>query len=416
MINVIGVGLDGIESLTSKSLNKIENSSILVGSDRILNYFPKYEGKKVILGNLTQGIEKVKTYYNQGERIVILATGDPLFFGIGRLLLQHFSSENLEFFPHLSSIQLAFNKIKIPWHDANILSIHGRSLDGLIPLLKKGVNKIFILTDSINNPQAIASLYLSLNLTINYSFYICENLGSNEENISIFSKEEINKLISLNTNFSALNVVILIKENEKETQLNLEDLPLIGIPDQYFLSFQDRPGLLTKKEVRLNILGLLYLQPSQIVWDIGAGTGSISIEIARLCPNSNIYAIEKTAIGISLIEKNSQRFHLSNVITVNGEAPFILEKLPLPDRIFIGGSGGNLLEILEFSTAKLTVNGIILLAFTTLEHFYQTITWLKEHKINYNVTHLQISRSVDINHLTRLSPLNPVSLIYVKKI
>ena len=416
MINIIGIGLEDIKELNSKLLNIIQNCSILAGSDRLLKKFPNYQGKKVIFNKLSQNIEDLKIYYHNGKDITILATGDPLFFGIGRLLLQHFSGEDLDFYPHLSSIQLAFNKLKIPWQDANIITLHGRDLEQLIPLLKKGKNKIFILTDTINNPSAIASLYLSLNLPSYYNFYICENLGSDIEKISSFcNQEEINNLTQLKQNFSSLNVVILIRQELKQKEINLKNLPLIGINDENFLSFSDRPGLLTKKEIRLNILGQLHLQPHQIIWDIGAGTGSVSIEIARLTPTASIYAIEKTAIGISLIQQNSQRFQVYNIIPINGEAPAILSELPNPDSIFIGGSGGNLEEILEFCCKKLKINGILVLALTTLEHFYQSLNYLKENNFEFKILNLQISRSIPINNLTRLSPLNPINLISVKK-
>ena len=416
MINIIGIGLEDIKQLNSKLLNMIENSSILAGSDRLLKKFPNYQGKKVIFNKLSQNIEDLKNYHQNEENITILATGDPLFFGIGRLLLQNLSSEDLEFYPHLSSIQLAFNKLKIPWQDASIITLHGRNLEQLIPLLKKGKNKIFILTDSINNPSAIASLYCSLNLPSYYNFYVCENLGSDIEKISSFcTQEEIKHLTQLKENFASLNVVILIRQELKQKDIDLESLPLICINDEDFLSFSDRPGLLTKKEIRLNILGQLHLQPHQIIWDIGAGTGSVSIEIARLNPTSSIYGIEKTAMGISLIKQNSQRFQVKNVIPINGEAPAILNQLPKPDRIFIGGSGGNLEEILEFCCQNLKSNGILVLALTTLEHFYQSLNYLKENNFEFKILNLQISRSIPINNLTRLSPLNPINLISVKK-
>jgi precorrin-6B C5,15-methyltransferase / cobalt-precorrin-6B C5,C15-methyltransferase len=416
MINIIGIGLDGIEGLTPKLITKIKQSSILAGSDRLLNCFPDYQGKKIIFNDLTHNLTQIKDYYNQGNKITILATGDPLFFGIGRLLLQNFIPEKLAFYPHLSSIQLAFNKIKIPWHDSQIISLHGRNLESLIPLLKKGKDKIFILTDSRNNPPAIASLYLALNLPSSYYFYVAENLGSDQEQIYHFSTPtEIKKLSQQKTNFASLNVIILIRQGLKENDLNLTELPIIGIPDQNFLTFSDRPGLLTKREIRLNILGELALKPNQIIWDIGAGTGSVSIEIARLSPTSSVYAIEKTAMGISLIQQNSQRFQVSNVIPINGEAPAILKDLPTPEGIFIGGSGGNLTEILEFCSQKLAIDGILVIALTTLEHFYDSLNWFKCHQMDYNVLNLQISRSVPINNLTRLTPLNPINLISVKK-
>ena len=267
------------------------------------------------------------------------------------------------------------------------------------------------MTDYNNNPSAIARLFLALELPLNYSFYICENLGDVTEKISHFLPEEITKLSNLNHNsFATLNVLILIREAQADN-IDLTKLPLIGLPDSSFLSFRDRPSLITKKEIRLAILGELSLQPNQIVWDIGAGTGSVSIEIARLCPSSQVYAVEKTGMGSTLVTKNSQRFKLDNITSINGKAPEVLLNLPNCDRIFIGGSGGNIVDILNTCSQKLTVKGIIVMAFATIEYQLQAINWLTNNSWQYRLLQIQISRSTPIHHLTRFTPLNPVTVI-----
>lgn len=440
-MNVVGIGLNGLSGLSENVKVIIENATVLVGSDRNLNYIPaSHSAKRIVLGNFQSVIEEIRQHSN--EKIVVLASGDPLFFGFGRLLLEHFSAEQLTFHPHLSSIQLAFNRLKLPWQNAKVISVHGRSLDELISLLKQGEDKIAILTDNINTPSAIAHLYLSLDLPIFYEFWVCENLGG----LSVSDQENFNSLSQVPTDFNVseplsenqenlkfervryfapkdlenetfdpLNVVVLVRQKQQEKQLNLQKLPLFGIPDSLFLTFRDRPGLMTKREVRIHILGELALQPSQIVWDIGAGTGTISIEIARLCPTSQVYAIEKTAMGSNLIEQNCQRFQVKNVTSINGKAPDILSELPNPNRVFIGGSAGNLVEILNSCETRLAQDGIIVLALATLEHLHLALEWLRQKDWNYNLLQLQISRSIPIASLTRLSPLNPVTLITAKR-
>lgn len=410
-IAVIGIGLDGADGLTLTARKIVKQATILAGNKRHLNYFPDHPAEKICLTNLKLGIEMIAQLTLANHSIVILASGDPLFFGLGRLLLANFSPEQIQFYPHFSSVQLAFSRLKIPWQDAQLISVHGRSTDELIKLLKQGKEKIAVLTDSNNNPAAIASLYLALDLPISYSFYICENLGDISEKISHFSPEQVTQLSNLNSNnFASLNVLILLRQLQNDN-LNLKSLPLIGLPDSSFLSFSDRPSLITKKEVRLSILGELSLQPNQTVWDIGAGTGSVSIEIARLCPTSQIFAIEKTSIGSTLITKNCHRFQVNNITSVNGKAPESLFNLPNPDRIFIGGSGGNLIDILNCCQQNLTKAGIMVMAFATVEHHYQTINWLNNNSWQYRLLQLQISRSTPIHHLTRFTPLNPVTLI-----
>ena len=208
-----------------------------------------------------------------------------------------------------------------------------------------------------------------------------------------------------------MNVVILIRESFSKDREYYQNLPLIGIPDAAFSSFRDRPSLMTKKEVRTVILGQLSLQPKQIVWDIGAGTGSVSIEIARLCPSSQIFAVEKTAIGVSLIEKNCHNFQVNNISLISGKAPKNLNILPDPNRIFIGGSGGNLTSILDFCQQQLLPQGIVVIALATLENFHEALDWIKDNNWQYSLLQLQISRSTSVGQLTRFSPLNPVTII-----
>ena len=414
-ISVVGIGLDGAAGLSKPVKEVVERATVLVGSQRHLGYFPHSSAEKIYLTNLKAEIDAIAKLDLTKHSIVILASGDPLFFGIGRLLLASFDAEQIQFFPHFSSVQLAFNRLKVPWQDASLISVHGRSTDELIKLFKQGKEKIAVLTDNNNNPAAIARLYRSLDLPVEYSFYICENLGDTTEKIRHFSAEQITQLSNLESNdFASLNVLILLRQLQKDN-LDTDKLPLIGLPDSSFLSFSDRPSLITKKEVRLAILGELSLQPKQTVWDIGAGTGSVSIEIARLCPDSKVYAVEKTGMGSTLITKNSQRFQVDNLKSINGKAPEALFNLPYPDRIFIGGSGGNIVDILNTCSQKLKEDGIIVMSFATIEYQYKAIEWLNNNSWQYRLLQLQISRSTPISNLTRFTPLNPVTIITAYK-
>ncbi|PSO90793.1 MAG: cobalamin biosynthesis bifunctional protein CbiET [Cyanobacteria bacterium QS_3_48_167] len=406
-IDVVGIGLDGAAGLTERVWQIMEGATVLVGSDRHLSYFPNHPAQRLVLKDLTGTIEEIRQRLEGDERIVVLASGDPLFFGFGRLLLAELPPEKLNFHPHFCSVQLAFNQIKVPWQDARIISAHGRSLEELTQALQQGVEKIAVLTDYTNTPSVIAHLYQALDLPNSYDFWVCENLGGEEERVACLPIEAIQA-----QTFAPLNIVVLLSQAEPANEpLDINALPILGLPDSAFLSFRDRPGLMTKREVRLVVLGELALQPGQTIWDIGAGTGSVSIEIARLSPTSQVYAIEKTAMGKALIEQNSQRLQVSNVVSVHGSAPDILAQLPAPSRIFIGGSGGKISEILDTCDVFLVQDGVLVLAFATLEHFNASVEWLRTHGWNYHFLQLQLSRSVPVGSLTRFSPLNPVTVI-----
>ena len=416
MINVVGIGLDGELGLTKQAKQIIDRATILCGANRHLSYFPKHSAFKISLNNLQQDIELIIKKATE-EKVVILASGDPLFFGLGRLLLSKVPAEQLQFYPHLSSIQLAFSKLKIPWQDASFISVHGRDCDALIKHFKQGTDKIAVLTDDSNNPIEIANFYLSLKLSVAYSFHVCANLTQKDAIITSFTPQEVTKLSQLpQDSFAPLNVLVLIREDVIKNDLDLDSLPLFGIPDSAFLTFSDLPSLITKKEIRTTILAELKLQPQQTIWDIGAGTGSVSIEIARLCPDAAIYAIEKTAMGINLIEQNCQRFRVKNIYPISKKAPDALSELPTPNRIFIGGSGGNLSAILDTCKAKIASQGIIVIALATIEHFTTVIQWAQQNNWHYDLLQVQISRSIPIANLTRFSPLNPVTIIKLSQI
>jgi precorrin-6B C5,15-methyltransferase / cobalt-precorrin-6B C5,C15-methyltransferase len=410
VIHTIGVGLEGASGLSDRIQVLIRDSSLLVGSVRHLSYFPDYRGKRLVLEDLQMAIAHIEQG-SLGDRTVILVSGDPLFFGLGRLLLAQIPAEQLTFHPHISSIQLAFNRIKIPWQDARLISAHGRSLDEAVQALQQGAEKIAILTDRDNHPAAIAQLLVALDLPSNYEFWVCENLGGDDERVAPYDLEQ---LLSDPPTFAPLNLVVLLRR-QQPADFNWDTLPRLGLPDRSFLSFADRPGLMTKREIRILVLGELALTPNAIVWDIGAGTGSVSIEIARLFPETQLYAIEQTAMGATLIEQNCRRFRVHNIQVICSKAPAGLVQLPQPDRVFIGGSGGNLSEILTVCGDRLAPDGAIVLALATLEHLSPVLDWVKTGDWHYRLLQVQIARSVPISSLTRLSPLNPVILVTISR-
>ena len=402
-IQVIGIGLDGVAGVSPRLLPLIEQAAILVGSDRHLSYFPNHSGQR---WSLLEIESRLQAHLNQSAPalIVILTSGDPLFFGLGRRLLQALPAEKLTFHPHISSVQLAFNRAKLPWQDAALISVHGRSLERLEQSLKQGQTPIAILTDPINTPRTIARFVQSLELPVTYEMWICENLGGQEEQVQRLSLEAAQQVT-----VSSLNVVIL---QLLESAPQLAAMPILGIPDGAFLSFRDRPGLMTKREVRIHVLAELALQPQNVIWDVGAGTGSVSIEIARLVPNAQVWAVEKTDVGCELIRRNANRFRVENLTVVQGHAPDTLMHLPDPHRIFIGGSSGQLREILDVGTTRLHHVGRLVIALATLETLSEVNQWLQS-RDDWHGRYQQISltRSAEVGTRNRWVPLNPVTLV-----
>ncbi len=417
----MGIGLEGADGLPIAIQQLVQHATLLVGSRRHLAYFPNHPAETLVLGDLGQTIAAIAQHLTDldqspNQSIVILTSGDPLFFGLGRLLLTELPPERLQFHPHVSSIQLAFSRIKLPWQEARIISAHGRSLDQLIPALQQGADTIALLTDADSTPGAISQLVVALGLPSLYRLWLCENLGGVDERVQdwlLASEADVQAIANLTP--AALNVVVLqrLSPTADSLLLDLTRLPAIGIPDRLFLSFSDRPGLMTKREVRVLALAELAVQPGQVIWDIGAGTGSVAIELARLCPTAQIYAVEQSAAGISLIRQNCQRFQVSTVTPIHGKAPEALANLPRPDRVFIGGSGGQLATVLQDCDRALTADGLLVGSFTTLEHLHIALNWFQSQPTTwrYHLLQVQLARSVPIANLTRLAPLNPVTLV-----
>ncbi|MEO0646282.1 MAG: precorrin-6y C5,15-methyltransferase (decarboxylating) subunit CbiE [Cyanobacteria bacterium J06650_10] len=467
VIHVVGVGLSGARSLAPSVLALVRSADLIVGAERHLSmvadmvvagFFESESGSPESrslesrssesrspetwpLGDFTHVFEKLRSHLQAHPRtnVVVLATGDPLFFGMGRLLLAAFPAEQLLFHPQLSSIQLAFSHLKTSWQDATLVSVHGRGEALLVKALKRGDPKIAVLTDNLLTPQAIAQLVSSLDLPIRYRQWVCENLGGEDEKVSRYESSHLS-----GHNFAALNVVVLLRWTGEEAALPLpQALPLIGLPDAVFQGYPDRPTLMTKREIRLLILGAIAPLDHHVIWDIGAGTGSVSVELSRLCPHAQIYAIEKSAMGAGLIARNAKRLAIAPIEIVQGRAPDAFANLPTPNRIFIGGSSGQLIDILEtlhqrLPTASMTAEHLksdklksddsieqvsatadftaprIVLALATLDNLAQVNAWLKQPHIQkawqYCFTQANIARSLPVGSLTRLSPLNPVTI------
>jgi precorrin-6Y C5,15-methyltransferase (decarboxylating) len=419
-LQVVGLGMEGLQGLSPALQTLVQNAAGWVGSDRHLSHLSTLQalqnetGLRIPLSNLREAIAQIRQWVEHSDPLkpenylVILTSGDPLFFGLGRLLLAELPAEWLTFHPHVSSMQLAFSRIKVPWQGAELVSAHGRSPDQLIKVIQQQQDKIAVLTDGTHPPPAIAQLVLQVGHS--YQLWVCEALGSSEERVRLFSAADLAGRSA--DQFSPLNVVILIRQ---ALPVSVETLPQVGIADGWFASFSDRPNLMTKREVRVLVLAELALQDRQVVWDIGAGTGSVAIEIARLCPQSQVYAVEKTAAGVSLINQNITGFKVKNVQSVYGTAPEALSQLPDPDRIFIGGSGGALEAILDIAQQRLRPQGVMVLAIATLEHLSRAIAWIQDHQELWRTQFLQVqlSRSATVGSLTRFSPLNPVTLIQI---
>lgn len=390
-IKLIGIGDDGKQSLLPIYEKWIYKSEILVGGERQLSFFPDYKGEKVVIKG---GLPSLVTYLSEEtKRIVVLASGDPLFYGIGSYLAKKL---DVEIYPYISSFQLAFARMNESWQDAHVISVHGRSIKGLAQRIN-GREKVALLTDAKNSPSKIARYLRSFGMN-EYRAFVAENLGGENERCAFYELEEME-----NTEFSPLNVVIL----QKITEVKLWKF---GIDDEEFYQRKPEKGLLTKKEIRTLSLSELQLTENSIVWDIGTCTGSVAIEACLIAKEGQVFAIEKNEHDLENCRLNMAKFK-ADFTVIQGKAPNHLEEFPDPDAIFIGGTAGSMDDILTVCCSRLKKGGRIVLNAVTIENLMQAVEGFKCRGFEPKITLAQVSRSKPILNLTRFDALNPIYII-----
>ena len=413
---VIGIGHDGPRGLAPEARAHIESARVLAGGRRHLDLFSDWKGDKIVLGSdVATFVGMLKARYSR-EKTVVLASGDPLFYGIGRALLEAIPRADLVFLPQLSSVQLAFARVKETWNDAQVISVHGRSMEALVVAIASRTPKIAVLTDARNDPAAIANLICRSGAGEEYVLWVCENLGGPDERIS---RHHVARMPD--ESFSPLNVVILLGAAGAPDR-GAADLPLLGIPESVLLHPASLPrqggesrSMITRREVRLLSLCYLELQPSDVLWDVGAGTGSVSLEAARLSPRLRIFAVERDTSAFARLEANIAQLGAGGVQAICAEAPEGLHELPNPDAVFIGGSGGRLIEILETASQRLTPGGRLVLNCITLENFCRGWESLRELAMEPEATSVQLAHSRPLGRLHSLEPDNPIFILRARK-
>ncbi|MDC3064760.1 precorrin-6Y C5,15-methyltransferase (decarboxylating) subunit CbiT, partial [bacterium] len=351
---------------------------------------------------------------SQKTDVILISRGDPLWFGIGRILIENFSKDELSFYPSNTCIQLAFSKLKIPWQDTVNISIHGRDSTKLVEVLKARPSSLSIITDSNKKSLEIIKENLSeLNLIDLYDFWLCEEIGFEKENIRKLNLKE-----SLPSDISSLNIVVLTKTKKNYSN---NTLPLFGISDIIFKTFEDRPNLLTKRDVRIQILADLELPKNGVIWDIGAGCGSIGLEALKLRPNLDLYCIDKRIGSKALIEENSKRLGVKPKFIYEEDINNILNKINLssfkkPNRLVIGGCDKKTkIQIINKLSLEMSIGDIIVIPIIDIQTIKELKKELEDKNFKTNLNLIQTYKSLSIAKGMRLEPNNPIFLLKGKK-
>ncbi len=417
-IHVIGINSYKFEDLSFKLQNLfLETENIAVPN----SYFEEIKSwskngllKKKSFFSSKSNNELVNWLRSQKTDVILISRGDPLWFGIGRILLENFSKDELSFYPSNTCIQLAFSKLKIPWQDTVNVSIHGRDSSRLIEALKARPSNLAIITDSSNKSLEIIQKNLSeLNLIDFYDFWLCEEIGFDSENIRKLNLKE-----SLPPDISSLNIAVLTQT--KGSYPNY-DLPLFGISDIIFKTFEDRPNLLTKREVRVQILADLELPKKGVIWDIGAGSGSIGLEALKLCPSLELFCFDKRIGSKVLILENSKRLDVKPKFIFEEDINNTLntrnfESSEKPNRLVIGGCDKETkLQIIKKLAQDMTMGDIIVIPIIDIQSAKELIEELEDNNFKTNLNLIQTYKSLSIAEGMRLEPNNPIFLLKGKK-
>lgn len=403
-ITIIGIGDDGAAGLTQQAHDLIHTASVLIGPANLLAKFPKYIGaKETISADLDQLAHRLDTC---DPGTVLLASGDPLFYGTARFLCDRLGKDRFEVVPHVSSMQLAFARVKESWDDAYLANLATQPLERVVERIRTA-EKVGLFTSEEIPAQRLAENLVAQGIHY-FQVYICENLGSPDERVTRTSPSEM-----LSQRFAPLNVMILIRvPGSPDSVLPRSTKRLFGNPDETFRQSKPKRGLLTPSEIRSIALSEMNLSPMSIVWDVGAGSGSVAIEAAQIAHQGKTYAIEMDAEDYGLMVENAKLFQIENFVPILGEAPDAWKTIPDPDAIFIGGTGRSVIELVAQSWERLKPGGNLVANVASIENVVSLQHWFfQQHGSEPQLWMIQIARGNHQFETHRLESANPSFLL-----
>ena len=413
MIDVIGTDAGAPASLPAPQQTLLRAAAVIAAPQRLQAALQDWLGDaKPELLNSDEPRALVDNLKSRAadQAVVVLASGDPLWFGLGRILCDRIGAERLRFHPAPTSLQLAFSRIGRPWQDADWVSLHGRDPEILASTLQKRPAALAVLTDP-NQGGAITvqQMLRSSGLEASTDLWLCENLGHPDERVQLIAPHA-----ALPTDLQPLLIALLIAREPAAPDPH--QLPLFGLDDGLYLQHSDHPGLMTKREVRIQLLAELALPPQGVLWDLGAGTGSVGLEALRLRPGLQLLAVERRAGGAQLIQRNAQRLGVSPAAVLEADATTVLNgglpsQLSQPDRVLLGGGGAQRERLLQEVLTRLRSGGVVVIPLASIEALASVRPLLENAGLAVRVQQLQAWRGQPLGDGTRLAPMNPTLIV-----
>ena len=406
-VHIVGIGDDGVEGMTAQARRLVEAADVLVGPESCSTLVPAViRGRLVSAANLEELVERIEAA--GAKRVVVLASGDPLFYGTARYVCSKLGKDRFEVVPHVSSMQLAFARVKESWEDAFLANLSGQSIERVVDRVRSSETAGLFTSDQWPAPAVARAL---LDEGIDYfQAYVCENLGSPDERVTQGSLADIAK-----DSFATPNVMILVRKARVADKPGHVGTRMFGNPDECFLQSRPKRGLLTPAEVRSLALAELQLRPASEVWDVGAGSGSVGLEAARIARDGRVHAIEMDPDDHALIRENAARFGVMNLNPVLGRAPEAWASLPDPDAIYVGGSGRDVAMLVDQAWSRLKPGGRLVTACNSIENLASMHTLLRSRSNDAAYWMVNIARGIEQLDRIRFEAINPIFLIAATK-
>ena len=406
-MHIVGIGDDGVEGMTAQARRVLEAADLLLGPESCATLLPPaLAGRLETTANLEELCDRIEAA--GPKKLVVLASGDPLFYGTARYVCGRLGKDRFEVVPHVSSMQLAFARVKESWEEAFLANLSGQSIERVVDKIR-GSETVGLFTSEQWPPSAVARTLLDEGIDY-FQAYVCENLGSPDERVTQGSLADIAAEA-----FGPLNVMILVRRARAADTPGHAGSRLFGNPDECFLQSRPKRGLLTPCEVRSLALAELGLHARSVVWDVGAGSGSVSLEAARIAQAGLVHAIEMDPDDHRLITANAERFGVSNLKAVLGKAPEAWKGLPDPDAIYVGGSGRDVAMLVEEAWKRLKAGGRLVTACNSIENLAAVHAILRARSGNAAYWMVNIARGIEQMDRIRFEALNPTFLIAATK-
>ena len=413
MIDVIGTDAGAPASLPAPQQTLLRAAAVIAAPQRLQAALQNWLGDakpELLSSDDPRALVDSLQSRAADQAVVVLASGDPLWFGLGRILCDRIGAERLRFHPAPTSLQLAFSRIGRPWQDADWVSLHGRDPEILASTLQKRPAALAVLTDPTQGGAiTVQQMLRSSGLEASTDLWLCENLGHPDERVQLIAPGT-----ALPTDLQPLLIALLIAREPAAP--DPQQLPLFGLDDGLYLQHSDHPGLMTKREVRIQLLAELALPPQGVLWDLGAGTGSVGLEALRLRPGLQLLAVERRAGGAQLIQRNAQRLGVSPAAVLEADATTVLNgglpsQLSQPDRVLLGGGGAQRERLLQEVLTRLRSGGVVVIPLASIEALASVRPLLENAGLSVRVQQLQAWRGQPLGDGTRLAPMNPTLIV-----